>query len=79
MLSRDLRPAHNGHLDVIARAAAAFDEVIVATGVNQSKKRLFGSPERVEMLTELVEPFGNVRVGSFDGLWSTTAGPRAPE
>ncbi len=30
-------PPTNGHLDVIARAAAAFDEVIVATGVNESK------------------------------------------
>ncbi len=61
-------PPTNGHLDVIARAAAAFDELIVATGVNQSKNRLFGPQERIEMLTELVEPFPNVRVGTFDGL-----------
>ncbi|WP_112237022.1 pantetheine-phosphate adenylyltransferase [Kribbella monticola] len=61
-------PPTNGHLDVIARAAAAFDEVIVAAGVNQSKQRLFSVEERVAMLTELVEPFGNVRIGTFDGL-----------
>lgn len=61
-------PPTNGHLDVIARAAAAFDEVIVAAGVNQSKKRMFSAEERVEMLTAITEPFGNVRVGTFDGL-----------
>lgn len=61
-------PPTVGHLDVITRAAAAFDELIVATGVNQSKNRLFGPQERIEMLTELVEPFPNVRIGSFEGL-----------
>jgi pantetheine-phosphate adenylyltransferase len=61
-------PPTNGHLDVITRAAAAFDEVIVAAGVNQSKQRLFSIEERVEMLTELAAPFGNVRIGTFEGL-----------
>jgi pantetheine-phosphate adenylyltransferase len=61
-------PPTNGHLDVITRAAAAFDEVIVAAGVNQSKQRLFSVEERVGMLTTLAEPFPNVRVGTFDGL-----------
>lgn len=61
-------PPTVGHLDIVTRAAAAFDELIVATGVNQSKNRLFGPQERIEMLTELVAPFPNVRVGSFEGL-----------
>jgi pantetheine-phosphate adenylyltransferase len=61
-------PPTNGHLDVITRAAAAFDEVIVAAGVNQSKQRLFSIEERVEMLTEIAAPFGNVRIGTFEGL-----------
>ncbi len=66
-------PPTNGHLDIITRAAAAFDEVIVAAGVNQSKKRLFADQERVEMLTELAEAVSastgsSVSVGTFDGL-----------
>jgi pantetheine-phosphate adenylyltransferase len=61
-------PPTVGHLDIVTRAAAAFDELIVATGLNQSKNRLFEPQERMEMLTELVEPFANVRVGTFDGL-----------
>lgn len=66
-------PPTNGHLDIITRAAAAFDEVIVAAGVNQSKQRLFDVDERVEMLTELADAVSassgsTVRVGTFDGL-----------
>ncbi len=61
-------PPTNGHLDVIARAATAFDEVVVATGVNASKQRLFSVEERIEMLTEIAKPFANVTVGTFDGL-----------
>ncbi|MFP5316337.1 MAG: adenylyltransferase/cytidyltransferase family protein, partial [Actinomycetes bacterium] len=30
-------PIHNGHLEVIARAASLFDEVIVAVSTNYSK------------------------------------------
>jgi len=66
-------PPTNGHLDIITRAAAVFDEVIVAAGVNQSKQRLFAVEERVEMLTELADTVSagtgsTVRVGTFDGL-----------
>ncbi|CAN5614931.1 pantetheine-phosphate adenylyltransferase [soil metagenome] len=61
-------PVTNGHVDIIARAATLFDEVVVAVGVNASKKRLFTPEERIEMLTESCAPFPNVRVDSFDGL-----------
>ncbi|TDO52741.1 phosphopantetheine adenylyltransferase [Kribbella sp. VKM Ac-2527] len=61
-------PPTNGHLDVIARASVAFTEVVVAAGVNASKQRLFSVEERIEMLTEIAKPFGNVTVGTFDGL-----------
>ena len=54
--------------DVFGRAARVFDEVVVATGVNQAKQRLFTDDERLAMLRETVEPFGNVRVDTFDGL-----------
>ena len=30
-------PVTNGHIDIISRAAALFDEVVVAVGVNKSK------------------------------------------
>ena len=34
-------PIHNGHLEVIARAAGLFDEVIVAVSTNHAKKYRF--------------------------------------
>jgi pantetheine-phosphate adenylyltransferase len=61
-------PPQLGHLDVIGRTAALFDEVVVAVLVNKSKKSLFTVEERMEMLTEVVEPWPNVRIDSFHGL-----------
>lgn len=61
-------PVTNGHLDVFARASALADEVIVAVLVNRTKAGLFTVEERMEMLREVVAPFGNVRVDTFDGL-----------
>lgn len=61
-------PVTNGHLDIIARTAPLFDEVVVAVLVNKSKKGLFSLEERMEMLADAVAPHPNVRVDSFDGL-----------
>ena len=61
-------PVTNGHLDVISRAAALHDEVVVAVLINITKKSLFTVDERVEMLTEVTKDLGNVRVERFHGL-----------
>jgi pantetheine-phosphate adenylyltransferase len=61
-------PVTNGHIDIIARASTLFDEVVVAVGVNQAKKRMFTPDERIAMLTEACADFPNVRIDSFDGL-----------
>ena len=61
-------PVTNGHIDIIARAATLFDEVVVAVGVNKSKHRLFSADERIAMLTETCGDFDNVRIDGFDGL-----------
>ncbi|HJR37678.1 MAG TPA: pantetheine-phosphate adenylyltransferase [Nocardioidaceae bacterium] len=61
-------PVTNGHIDIITRASTLFDEVVVAVGVNKSKKRLFTADERISMLTEACAAYDNVRIDSFDGL-----------
>ena len=61
-------PVTNGHLDIVGRAAALFDEVVVAVGVNASKSRLFTPDERMAMLRRACEPWDNVRVDGFAGL-----------
>jgi pantetheine-phosphate adenylyltransferase len=61
-------PITNGHVDVIARAATLFDEVIVAAAQNEAKQSLFTIEERVGMLGEVTGRFENVRVLAFNGL-----------
>jgi pantetheine-phosphate adenylyltransferase len=61
-------PLTNGHLDLIARGARIFDHLVVAILNNSEKSPLFSVSERVEMLTEAVQPFGNVSVATFNGL-----------
>ncbi|MDX2284062.1 MAG: pantetheine-phosphate adenylyltransferase [Bacteroidia bacterium] len=61
-------PATNGHLDIIRRGAASFDELIVAVGRNSGKNPLFDATERVELLRECCAEWENVRVVSFDGM-----------
>ena len=45
-------PIHNGHVDVIQRTLAIFDEVIVAVVANPSKQPLFTVAQRLEMIDE---------------------------
>ena len=61
-------PVTNGHLDVIDRASALFDEVVIAVMINKNKKSLFTVQERIEMLTESTAHLPNVRVDSWHGL-----------
>ena len=61
-------PVTLGHLDVLGRAAAMFEEVVVAVGVNVAKRGWFTADERVAMLREAAAAWPNVRVALFDGL-----------
>ncbi len=59
-------PVTNGHLDIVTRGAALFDELIVA--VYGLRDTMFTMEERVALFAEAVRPFPNVRVESFSGL-----------
>ncbi len=61
-------PPTKGHLDVVERCAALFDEVIVAVVHNPSKTPLFTAAERVELLERCTDDWPNVRAASFEGL-----------
>ncbi len=61
-------PVHNGHLDVITRAARVFDTVIVAVARNSEKDGLFSVSERVDMLRTATATVRNVRVDAYEGL-----------
>src|SRR5487761_912698 len=63
-------PIHNGHIDIIRRSVAIFDEVIVAIAYNPHKdSALFSPDERVEMIHECIKDLEpRARVDKFSGL-----------
>ena len=70
-------PVTNGHLDIVRRASALFDEVVVAVGVNMSKSRLFTRRGAARDARAGRPPTSaNVTVAGFTGL-ITDVLPRA--
>ena len=63
-------PITRGHVDVIARAAEIFDEVVVAV-VNHPVRKgstLFTAEERIEFIEDATADLPNVRAATFDTL-----------
>ncbi|HIF9189292.1 TPA: pantetheine-phosphate adenylyltransferase [Photobacterium damselae] len=61
-------PITNGHLDLIERAAAMFDMVIVGVAYNPTKKPLFDLDERVALAQSVTQHLPNVEIVGFSGL-----------
>jgi pantetheine-phosphate adenylyltransferase len=61
-------PVTLGHLDIVGRASAVYDEVTVAVLINKKKSSLYSVEERMELLREVTSQYGNVVVDSFHGL-----------
>ncbi|RKI70539.1 pantetheine-phosphate adenylyltransferase [bacterium 1xD42-67] len=55
-------PVTLGHLNIIKRAAACFDKVIVCVMINSKKTGMFAPEERVELLKKSTARFPNVEV-----------------
>lgn len=63
-------PFTNGHLDMVKKAAALFDQVDVVIGINAKKKRSFAGERMERAIRETVAELGlsNVSVTVYDGL-----------
>ena len=61
-------PITNGHLDVLERASAMFDKVVIAVLKHPSKKSFLTVEQRVELIKQTVKGMNNIEVDSFDGL-----------
>ena len=62
-------PLHNGHVDLIRRAARIYEKLTIAVLRNDAKPNaLFDTDERVAIIKEVVEGMDGVEVDSFDGL-----------
>lgn len=58
-------PVTNGHLDVITRAVALFDEVVVAVLHNPAKAGRFPVEQRIEFIEHALPQGAAVRVAEF--------------
>lgn len=61
-------PITMGHLDVIERASACFDRLVVAVLENPGKQATFSAEERMELITAETSTLRNVEVDRFRGL-----------
>tara|TARA_B100001540_G_C15656635_1_gene573593 strand:- start:238 stop:741 length:504 start_codon:yes stop_codon:yes gene_type:complete len=61
-------PITNGHIDIINRASALFDKLIIAVASNKSKESLLSKNERVEILRDSLSENSKVEIDSFEGL-----------
>ncbi|MBP9501957.1 MAG: pantetheine-phosphate adenylyltransferase [Candidatus Promineofilum sp.] len=63
-------PIHNGHIDLILRAASLFSELVVGVYDHSrpTKSVLFSVDERVQMILEGLPDTGNIVVMPFTGL-----------
>lgn len=69
-------PVTLGHLNIIKRAAACFDKLIVCVMVNSNKRGMFTPDERVELLRRATARFANVEVDFSDELLAAYAKQR---
>lgn len=66
-------PVTLGHLNIIKRAAACFDKLIVCVMVNSTKQGLFTPEERVDLLCRVTADIPNVEVDYSTVLLATYA------
>jgi pantetheine-phosphate adenylyltransferase len=61
-------PITNGHVDIVRRARALFDRVIVAVAENVRKSPMFTLAERQQMIRASVGDDPRIEVDAFTGL-----------
>lgn len=61
-------PVTYGHLDIIERGAALFDELVVAVSENPAKEPLLPIERRLDLIRQLTGKFGNIRAEMFTGM-----------
>lgn len=66
-------PVTLGHIDVIRRAAALVDRLVIGIGINPGKAPMFSDAERVAMLESEVAPLARaagiqIEIVTFSGL-----------
>lgn len=66
-------PVTSGHVDIVTRAAAMFDHVLLAIANSQRKNPMFSLDERVALAKEVTSHLDNVEVVGFSELMANFA------
>ena len=61
-------PITKGHENILLRALPLFDEIIIAVGVNSSKKGFYTIEERIKQIKTVFAKEQKVRVETYTGL-----------
>ncbi|HVO87857.1 MAG TPA: pantetheine-phosphate adenylyltransferase [Casimicrobiaceae bacterium] len=61
-------PFTRGHEDVVRRAAAIFDRVVLGIAASENKRPFFSIDERIAMASEVLRDYANVEVLGFRSL-----------
>ena len=61
-------PLTSGHEDLVKRASALFERVIIGVAESRTKRPMFSLDERVEMAREVLVGYPNVEIHGFDCL-----------
>lgn len=72
-------PITYGHVDIIRRAVALFDHVIVAVATNPNKRPLFDAQERMDMIRHALGTEPRTEIDQIDGLLVDYAAARGAD
>lgn len=61
-------PLTSGHYDIITRGVTLFDELIIAIGINSSKKYMFSLEERKKFIEASFPDNPKIKVVTYEGL-----------
>ena len=61
-------PITNGHYEIIRRASALFQKLVVGVAVSPEKEPLFSVERRVEMVNEVLQTLPNVEIQKYSRL-----------
>ena len=61
-------PITNGHYEIIRRASALFETLVVGVAVSPEKEPLFSIERRVEMVHEVLQTLTNIEIQEYSGL-----------
>lgn len=68
MYAGSFDPFTRGHADIVCRGLALFDRVIIAIGVNESKRNLFSPEQRLRQISHFYQNEPRVEVLTYNGL-----------